>query len=82
MQQPGNDQNGHGGVGHHMNDGSPHVVVAVMRAMGGFVIVLFELQFAFMLLAFLHQADFCKEGMRFRNFVARLQKSIPVFERE
>ncbi len=38
QQQPDNDQNGYGGIGQDMNDGGPHIVVAVMRAMRGRVI--------------------------------------------
>src|SRR6266404_8780971 len=40
-EQPHNDQNGYGGISHDMNNGSPHSVVAVMRAMRGLVIVPF-----------------------------------------
>src|SRR6266404_6373812 len=65
-----------------MNDGGPHIVVAVMRAMRDFVAMLFEFQFAFMLLALLHHANLGKEGMRFRNLVTRFQISTPVLERE
>jgi hypothetical protein len=52
-QQPGNDQNGHGGIGQNVNDGRPHVVVAVMRAMGCFMIVLLAFQFVLVSLAVL-----------------------------
>ena len=65
-----------------MNDGGPHIVVAVMRAMRSPVIVLFEFQFAFVWLAFQLQPDFGKEGMRFRNLIERLQISAPVLERK
>src|SRR6266404_1059399 len=65
-----------------MNDGGPHIVVAVMRAMRDFVAMLCEFQFAFMLLALLHHANLGKEGMRFRNLVTRFQISTPVLERE
>src|SRR6266446_7106758 len=41
-EQPYNDQNGYGGISHDMNNGSPHIVVAVMRAMRGLVIVFFQ----------------------------------------
>src|SRR5207245_8702488 len=41
-EQPHNDQNGYGGISHDMNNGSPHIVVAVMRAMRNIVIVFFR----------------------------------------
>lgn len=65
-----------------MNDGGPHVVVAVMRAMRGVVFVLFEFKFAFLLPPLLRQANPGEEGMRLRNLVARLQVSAAVLERE
>ena len=55
QQQPDDDQNGHEGVSQDMDDRGPHIVVAMMRAVRGFVIVLFECQFALVLLAVAHK---------------------------
>src|SRR5207302_10886984 len=41
-QKPSNDQNGYGGISHDVNNGSPHIVVAVMPAMPSIVIAFFQ----------------------------------------
>ena len=51
QQQSDDDQNGYGGIGHHVNHRGPHVVVAVMRAVAVRVIVLLEFEVAVMSLA-------------------------------
>ncbi len=42
QQQSDDHQHRDGGVGHHVNDGGPHIVVAVMRAVAVFMTVLLE----------------------------------------
>ena len=69
----------HGGVGHDVNDGGAHVVVAVMPAIA--MLVLFERKLAFMRLARLHQANPGDEGVRFRNLVAGFQVHSAIHER-
>ena len=82
QQQPDNDHDGDGGIGQDMNDGGPHVVVAVMGAVRSLVIVLIEFKLVVLLLTRMRHADFGDKGMRFRNFVARLQVSVAILERK
>ncbi len=63
-----------------MDDGGPHVVVAVMRALP--MLVLLELQFARLRLARLHQGNPGHERVRLRDLVARFQEAAFVLERE
>jgi hypothetical protein len=63
-----------------MNDGGPHVVVAVMGAIA--VIVLLEFQFADFDLARLLQENLGNESVRFRYLVTRFQVSVAAFERK
>ena len=82
QQEPNDDQNGHEGVSQDMDHGGPHIVVAVMRAVRGFVAVLHEFQLVVVLLAPLHKACPGEEGMRFGNLVARLQIFAAILERK
>ena len=82
QQQSDNDQNRYRGIGQNVNDGGPHIVVAVMRAVPVAVIVFLESQFAVMPFACLQQLDPGKKGMRFRNFIAGFQISAAVLERK
>jgi hypothetical protein len=63
-----------------MNDGGPHIVVAVMRTIRGIMVVLFELQLVVLRETPMPYADVGDKGMRLRNFVARLQISSLILE--
>ena len=73
--RPDDHQHRDRGIGHDVNDGGAHIVVAVMRAGAMLVVVLLEFQLAFVRLARLHQANPGEEGVRLRNFVARFEDS-------
>jgi len=65
-----------------VNDGGSHVVVAVIGTVRSLVIVLIEFKLVVLLLIRMRHADFGDKGMRFRNFVARLEISFPILERK
>ena len=80
QQQPDNDQDGNAGIGQDVNDRGPHIVVAVIPAVRSIVIVLFEVRSVVLLLRPVHDVDCGNKGVRFRNFVAQLQISLPILE--